>query len=280
VSGVGALEVRVRERDSKRDIATLTGTTFGNASDFAALAPDKYRIYAYGTDGKSKSGPMPVTLEKGEDMTVVVNGVAGDVAMLPFKHKNGGPQAGQAKVAFMHGAKSLPAVDVLINGKRDRGGVKYGVATNYRVLEPGRHTMQITYRKTLPSLVYRDINAVPPEIRAKIKIPTPTPEPTPTAVPTPVEGESLNAASPPVTTETEVVETRTRTVEIRVPQYENVTLTQQLDLAAGKVYSVIVFQDEAKLPKLRLLEDKFAAELQNAAGSNSSNGADNAASTR
>jgi hypothetical protein len=69
-------------------------------------------------------------------------------------------------------------------------------------------------------------------------------------------------------------------MEIRVPQYENVTLTQQLDLAAGKVYSVIVFQDEAKLPKLRLLEDKFAAELKNAPGSNSGDGADNAVSTR
>jgi hypothetical protein len=280
VPGVGALDVRVRERDSDRDVATLRGTTFGNPSSFAAVAPDKYRIYAYGTDGKSKSGPMPVTLQEGEDITVVVNGVAGDVTLLPFKHKNGGPQAGQAKVAFMHAAKSLPAVDVLINNNRYRGGVKYGVATDYRVIAPGRHTMQITYRKTLPPLVYRDINAVPPEIRAKIKLPTPTPEPTPTAIPTPAEGEALNAASPPVTTETEVVQTRTKTMEIRVPQYENVTLTQQLDLAAGKVYSVIVFQDEAKLPKLRLLEDKFAAELKNAPGSNSGDGADNAVSTR
>lgn len=277
VPGVGALDVRVRERDSDRDVATLSSTTFGNASNFVVLTPNRYRIYAYGADGKSKAGPMPVTLEKGEDMTVVINGVSGDVVLLPFKHKNGGPQAGQAKVAFMHGAKSLPAVDVLINSQRYRGGVKYGVATDYRVLAPGRHTMQITYRKTLPPLVYRDIDAVPPEIRAKIKLPTPTPEPTPTPVPTPVEMGALNATSPPVTTETEVVETRTKSVEIKVPQYEDVTLTQQLDLAAGKVYSVIVFQDEAKLPKLRLLEDKFASELQNAPGSNS-DGADNAAS--
>jgi hypothetical protein len=262
VPGVGALDVRARERDSDRDVATLSGTTFGNASAFVALAPNRYRIYAYGTDGKSKAGPMPVTLEEGEDMTVVVNGVSGDVAMLPFKHKNGGPQAGQAKVAFMHAAKSLPAVDVIIDSNRYRGGVKYGVATDYRVLDPGRHTMQVKYRKTLPPLVYRDINAVPPDIRAKLTLPTPTPEPTPTPVPTPADAGALNAASPPVTTETEVVETRTKTVEIKVPQYEDVTLTQQLDLAAGQVYSVIVFQDEAKLPKLRLLEDKFAAELK------------------
>jgi hypothetical protein len=279
VPGVGALDVIARDRDSDRDVVSLRGTAFGNASNFAALPPDTYRIYAYGADGKSKAGPMPVRLEEGEDMTVVINGVPGDVALLPFKHKNGGPQAGQAKVAFMHGAKSLPAVDVLIDNNRYRGGVRYGVATDYRVLTPGRHTMQVRYRKTLPSLVYRDINAVPPEIRARIKLPTPTPEPTPTAVPTPGEAEALNSVSPPVTTETEVMETRTKTVEIRVPQYENITLTQQLDLAAGKVYSVIVFQDEAKLPKLSLLEDKFAAELKNAPGSNNGEAAGNA-STR
>jgi hypothetical protein len=276
VPGVGALDVLARERDSERDVANLRGTTYGNASSFAALSPGRYRIYAYGTDGKSKAGPMPVTLEEGEDMTVVINGVPGDVALLPFKHKNGGPQAGQAKVAFMHAAKSLPAVDVLIDNNRYRGGVKYGVATDYRVLGAGRHTMQVTYRKTLPSLVFRDINAVPPEMRARIKLPTPTPEPTPTAIPAPGETAALNSVSPPVTTETEVVETQTKTVEIRVPQYENVTLTQQLDLAAGKVYSVIVFQDEAKLPRLRLLEDEFAAELKNAPGSNSGDNAGNA----
>jgi hypothetical protein len=79
------------------------------------VPPGKFRIFARGGDGKTQlAGPMPVTLESGEDMTVVVNGVPGDVAMLPFKHKNGGPQAGQAKVAFMHAAKSLPAVDVII----------------------------------------------------------------------------------------------------------------------------------------------------------------------
>jgi hypothetical protein len=158
--------------------------------------------------------------------------------------------------------------------------VKYGVATDYRVLASGRHTMQITYRKTLPPLIYRDINAVPPEVRAKIKLPTPTPEPTPTPISTPAESEAFNTASPPVATETEVVETKTKTVKIKVPQYEDVTLTQQLDLAAGKVYSVNVFQDKAKLPKLRLLEDKFAAELKNARGSDSGDGANNTVSTR
>jgi hypothetical protein len=40
VPGVGALDVRVRERDSDRDVATLSGTTFRNASTFVVLATE------------------------------------------------------------------------------------------------------------------------------------------------------------------------------------------------------------------------------------------------
>lgn len=193
---------------------------YGNACDFVAVEPGKLKITAMGANGKSIAGPMPIELERGEDMTVVVNGVPGDTALLPFKHKNGGPEKGQAKVAFMHAAKALPAVDVLINNDRYRGDVDYGVATDYKILNTGRHAMQIQYSKSLPT----------------------TPAPTPILLP----GTKVIA-----------------TIPAPKPQ-ASITLTQELDLGPDKVYSVIVFQDAAKLPKLRLLEDKFAATLQRA----------------
>ncbi|MDQ3812637.1 MAG: DUF4397 domain-containing protein [Armatimonadota bacterium] len=40
-----------------------------------------------------------------------------------------------------------------------------------------------------------------------------------------------------------------------------VDLTQQLDFAAGKVYSVIIYQAAPRLPKLRLFEDKSGSEV-------------------
>jgi hypothetical protein len=197
---------------------------YGNACDFVAVEPGKLKITAMGANGKSIAGPMPVTLERGEDITVVVNGVQGDIALLPFKHKNGGPEKGQAKVAFMHAAKALPGVDVLIDDARYRGDVDYGVATDYKILNTGRHAMQIQYSKTLPV----------------------TPAPTPILPP----GTKVIA-----------------TVPAPKPQ-ATITLTQELDLGPDKVYSVIVFHDAAKLPKLRLLEDKFAATLQSAPDAN------------
>jgi hypothetical protein len=243
----------------------MNDVTYGNASRFAAVPAGEYKFYAMGTN-RREAGPMPVTLERGEDMTVVINGVSGDIALMPFKHENGGPEAGQAKVSFLHAAKSLPAVDVLIDGKRYRGGVKYGVGTDYRVLAPGRHTMQISYSRnagTKTSVV---------EVR-----PASTPTPAPTATPMVTTDASGNTITT-TTTETEVSGTQTERVEVKIPQYQDVSLTQELDLAPGKVYSVIVFQDENKLPKLRLLEDLFAAELKNVPGSNAGEAADNATS--
>lgn len=214
VPGAGATTIAVNGKTISPQF------TYGNASDFVAVEPGKLKITAIGSNGKSIAGPMPVELERGEDMTVVVNGVPGDIALLPFKHKNGGPEKGQAKVAFMHAAKALPDVDVLIDDARYRGDVDYGVATDYKILNTGRHAMQIQYSQSLPA----------------------TPIPTPILPP----GAKVIA-----------------TAAAPKPQAV-VTLTQELDLGPDKVYSVIVFHDAAKLPKLRLLEDKFASTLQNA----------------
>jgi hypothetical protein len=224
VPGAGEVALKVDDK------LAVPAADFGNASPFVAVEEGKKQIVAIGAGNTKVAGPMPVTLDAGEDLSVIVSGVPGDVALLPFKHKNGGPVAGKAKVAFLHAAKNLPAVDVFINGKRYRGGVNYGVATDYRELGPGRHTMQIRYVESLPV----------------VKV---TPIPTPTMAP--VQGDPLAEIPPPSTPAPIVVKPR-----------RSVTLTQQLDLQAGKVYSVIVFYDAQKLPKLRLLEDFFAAELK------------------
>jgi hypothetical protein len=198
----------------------VDGVTYGNASTFVGVEPGDLNIKAIASSGQSLAGPMPVELEKGEDLTVVINGVPGDVALLPFDHENGGPQAGQAKLAFLHAAKALPEVEILIDGERYRDDVDYGDATDYEVITAGKHELTITYTKTLPA----------------------TPVPTPIAPP----GSTIITQSTPT------------------PPKARLTLTQPVDLVAGKVYSLIVFHDEKRQPKLRLLEDRFANTLQNA----------------
>lgn len=56
-----------------------------------------------------------------------------------------------------------------------------------------------------------------------------------------------------------------------------VTLNQALNLEAGKVYSVIAFQDSNDLPKLRVLEDKFVPALARSPEAGSPTVAGNAA---
>lgn len=207
--------------------------TYGNATPFEGIKEEKVKIEAYGGDGKSVAGPMPLTLDSGEDFTVLVTGLPGDVELMPFKHKNHGPQAGKAKVAFAHAAKVLPRVDVTIDGKPFRRDVKYGINTDYTVLPPGRHTMQVSYDKSLAPLV----------VVVQVEQPTVITEDT--------SGNVVSVEQP----------TPVQTV---IPRKGIVTLTQDLDLIAGKVYSVAIFNDEKKLPKMRLLEDKFVPTLSTA----------------
>jgi hypothetical protein len=202
----------------------LEGVTYGNASQYVGVEPGKLSIKALAASGANLAGPMPQPLDKGEDLTVVINGVPGDVALLPFKHKSGGPQAGQVKLAFLHAAKALPAVDISIDGARYRGDVDYGQSTEYKTLPAGQHNLQVTYSKTLPT----------------------TPAPTPIVPP----GSKVITLSTPA------------------PAKANLSLIQPVDLVAGKVYSLIIFHDEKRQPKLRLLEDRFADTLKNAPSAN------------
>lgn len=236
VPGAGPLALTSKKADADEKVTDINNITFESASDFVALSEGKYKFYVEGSDGKSKAGPMPVFLDSGEDMTIVANGVPGDIALLPFKHKNGGAQAGQAKVAFLHAAKSLPGVDVLIDGKSYRRDIKYGIATDYKTLPPGRHTMQISYRRNAESKTVIIEQSAP----------------TPAVAENSLSENIVTPAETPIST------------EVRIPQKQTVSLAQPLDLSAGKVYSVVVFQDASDLPKLRLLEDKFAAELKSA----------------
>ncbi len=162
---------------------------------------------------------MPVEVIGGEDLSVVVNGVPGDIVLMPFKHKNHGSAQGKAKVAFLHAAKGLPGVDITVDGKSFRKSVKYGIATDYETIAPGRHEMKVDYTETTSA----------------DKVPTPVP----------VEG---SAPAP----------------EVMVKQRQKVTLTQDLDLVAGQVYSVTVYYDDKHLPRLLLAQDKFVPTLKNA----------------
>jgi hypothetical protein len=205
--------------------------TYGNATPFEGIKEAKVDISAFGGDGKKVAGPMPVSLDKGEDLTVFVTGVPGDVALIPYKPKNYGSAPGKAKVAFIHAAKALPRMDVKIDGKSFRRNVKYGVATTYMTLAPGRHVMQVEYDKSLPPTV--------------IEVEQPT-------ILTEDEVGNVVAVEQPTPMQTVI------------PRAAIVSLKQEMDLMPGKVYELVAFHDEKKLPKLRLLEDRFVDTLSKA----------------
>lgn len=220
--GLGPLNLTANEKTFSNLV------TYGNSTPFQGIAESRLSITAAGGDGKKVAGPMRITLKDGEDATILVTGAPGDVSLLPFKHKNRGPVAGKARIAFVHAARVLPAVDISIDGNSFRKDVKYGIATDYTEAVPGRRAFSVAYDKSLaPQIV--EVNS-------------------PLVITTDPEGNVLGVEQP----------TPTRTV---IPRNQIVTLTKEVDLVAGKVYTVAVFHDEKKLPRLRLLEDKFEPTL-------------------
>ena len=214
VPGIGPVTLKLD--DAKLDQAF----DVASASSFVAVTPEKnLKITAIGTGNNVVSGPMPVDLKAGEDLTVVVNGVSGDVALLPLKSDSGGPDATQAKLSILHAAKGLNALKVEIDGKPFRGDVDYGEDTDYKTLAPGQHQLQISYSRQASA----------------------TPMPTPTLM--------VNQISKQPTP---------------LQPREQITLKAPLNVAAGKVYSAVVYYDLQKLPQLKVLEDRFADTLQNA----------------
>ncbi len=209
------------------DAEKFASASYGDASPFAGIHSERVKISAFGSDGKKVAGPMALSLDGGEDVTILVTGVPGNIVLLPWNHKNRGPEKGKAKIGFVHSAKQLPAVDVKIDGKSFRRNVKFGIATDYTTLSPGQHQIQVTYDKSLA-----------PEIVSVEQ---------PAVVTKDTEGNVLAVEQPtPVVT--------------AVPRSQIVTLTQNVDLAAGKVYSLAVFAGAAQMPKVRLMEDKFVPE--------------------
>jgi hypothetical protein len=145
--------------------------TFGNASQFVAVEPgEKVKITALAASGAKLSGPMPVELERGDDLTVVVNGVPGDVALLPFDGESGGPEAGKSKISFAHAAKELGDVKISIDGQQYRDDVDYGDDTDYKTLPPGQHTFTISYSRASSAAPAPTPTLVPGQI---------SPQPTP-----------------------------------------------------------------------------------------------------
>jgi hypothetical protein len=201
---------------------------YGDATPFAGIHAEKVKFSAFGSDGKKVAGPMALSLDGGEDVTVLVTGVPGDVVLLPWKHKNRGPEKGKAKLAFVHSAKALPAIDMKIDGQSFRRNVKFGIATDYTVLSPGRHQIQVTYDKS----------AAPQIVEVE----------QPAVITQDSTGNILSVEQP-------------TPIQTAIPRSQTVTLTQDVDLAAGKVYSLAVFTGAAKLPKVRLMEDKFVPEV-------------------
>lgn len=231
VPGLGPISLRAGQQ------TFAAGVTFGNAAPYEGIKEPahgdpsvgaKLRIEAIGGDGKKIAGPAPVSVQAGEELTVFATGVPGDVALLPFKPRTYGIEKAKAKVAFIHAAKALPAVAVKADGKTFRRSVRFGVATDYVVLEPGKHLMQIEYDKSLPPAVVSVEQS--------------------TVITQDDLGNVLDMTQPPPIT----------TV---IPQKVLVTLKQEMDLLPDKVYEVVFFQGPNRAPHLRLLEDRFANDL-------------------
>jgi len=228
VPGAGVLSLTA-------DASKFASVDYGNVSGFEGIRAEKVKISAFGGDGKKVAGPMPLTIDKGEDFTVLVTGVPGDIVLLPWKHKNQGPEKGKAKIAFVHAAKALPPVELKIDGKSFRREIKFGIATDYTTLPAGSHQLQVLYDKSLaPQII---------EMQQ------------PTVVTKDTDGNVLAVEQPtPIVT--------------AIPRSEIITLTQDVDLVEGKVYSVAVFHDGAQTPKIRLMEDKFVPDVVDAPAAN------------
>lgn len=224
VPGAGTLSLTA-------DAQKFASSDYGDATSFEGIRAEKVKISAFGGDGKKVAGPMTMNLDGGEDVTVLVTGIPGDIVLLPWKHKNGGPQKGKAKIAFVHSAKALPAMEFFVDGKSFRRNIKFGIATDYTLLNPGKHLLQVSYDKSLASQI---VQTEQPQIVTKD-----------------TAGNVLSVESP-------------TPIQSEIKRSQIVSLTQYVDLAAGKVYSVAVFTGAEKMPKVRLMEDKFAAELKNA----------------
>jgi hypothetical protein len=231
VPGLGPISLRSAGK------TFAAGVTYGNAAPYEGIPEAMQssgdqaaalKVEAVGGDGKTVAGPMPVTLQAGEELTVFATGVPGKVALLPYKPKTFGAEKGKAKVAFIHAATTLPGVEVRIDGRTFRRSAKYGLATQYTMLEPGRHLMEVAHDKSLPPIV---VQTEQPAIITQDTL-----------------GNVLDVTQPPPTT----------TV---VPQKSVVTLKQEMDLQPGKVYEVVLFHGPNKVPSLRLLEDRFADAL-------------------
>ncbi len=198
---------------------------YGDASPFVGLSASKISVSAFGGDGKKVAGPVPLDLGGKRDVTILVTGVPGDTVLLPWKHRDDGPQKGRAKIAFVHSAKALPPVDIALDGRSFRRRVKFGVATDETTLSPGRHRVTVTYDKSLASTT--------------VQIPS---------GPIVTQDESGNTLS--------VVQPTPVTAVVGRSQL--VTLVLDADLQGGKVYSLAVFHDGANQPKVRLMENQFA----------------------
>lgn len=221
VPGAGTLSLTA-------DAQKFAAVEYGAATSFEGIRAQKVKISAFGGDGKKVAGPMALSLDGGEDVTVLVTGVPGDIVLLPWNHKNRGPQKGKAKIGFVHSAKALPAVEVKIDGKSFRRNVKFGIATDYTVVSPGQHQIQVIYDKSLA-----------PQIVSVQQ---------PTVITRDTAGNVLSVEQP-------------TPIQTTIPRSQLVTLTQNVDLAADKVYSLAVFAGAAQLPKVRLMEDKFVPEV-------------------
>ena len=206
----------------------IASVNYGDATPFSTVSAQNVKISAFGGDGQKIAGPMPLALYGGEDVSVLITGIPGDVVLLPWKHKNYGPEKGKSKIAFVHSAKALPAMEIRIDGQSFRREVKFGIATDYTTLAPGKHQIQVLYDKSLAPTI--------------VKVEQPT-------IVTQDEGGNVLAVEQPTPLQTVV------------PRKEIVTLTTEENLGAGKVYSLAVFQGAGQQPKVRLMEDKFAAEI-------------------
>ncbi len=203
----------------------LSAVSYGDASPFAGIRSNKVQISAFGGDGKKVAGPVPLELGEKRDVTILVTGVPGDVVLLPWKHKDDGPEKGKAKIAFVHCAKALPPVDIALDGRSFRRGVKFGVATDVLALAPGRHRVTVVYDKSLASTV--------------VEVPSGP------VITKDESGQTLSVVQP-------------TPVKALVKRTQLVTLALDTDLVAGKVYSLAVFHDGAQQPKVRLMENQFA----------------------
>jgi hypothetical protein len=108
------------------------------------------KVNAAGTSSTVINADLPLT--EGTDYTVIASGLVADIAPLVLEDDRSAPSSGNVKVRAVHGAPSVPAVDVYVTAPEADietataalTSVPFGAASDYLEVPAGNYRVRVT----------------------------------------------------------------------------------------------------------------------------------------